>query len=169
MLPPSFFDAIDNAIDRQFALGLLLGDALKEGRIREVVFNDNYGEAHPILPQRQAPTPAPTLAYATKTAVEREAERQVETRGVTDPQATPQPANAKPADLGARERTTAYKLILGLAARGYKYRPTKTGERTTVIPEIVGDLERLGLGLSDETVRKWLAEAYEALGRPDLD
>jgi hypothetical protein len=81
----------------------------------------------------------------------------------------PGPPAAIPPDLGARERTTVYKLILGLAAGGYRYKPRKLGERTPVVPEIVADLERLGLSLSDETVRKWLTDAYEALGKPDLD
>jgi hypothetical protein len=76
---------------------------------------------------------------------------------------------AKSADLGTRERTTAYKLILGLAAKGYGYKPSERGKRDTVVPEIVSDLETLGLAVSDETVRKWLTDAYEDLGKPVLD
>jgi hypothetical protein len=170
---------------------------LEEGRIRAVVIDDESGESYPIPPQRWRASKgreelywtgravvdghrgdiylltvdeiSALLVLPTKAAEEREAERQVETTDITDPEATPRPANAKPAGLKPRERTTVYKLILGLAAGGYSYRPTKPGERTTVISDIVGDLERRGLGLSDETIRKWLAEAYEALGGPDLD
>jgi hypothetical protein len=83
------------------------------------------------------------------------------------PEPTPEPVKAKPDDLRPKERTSAYKLILGMAEAYYSYKPPEPGKRDSVVPEIVGDLERVGRAVSDETVRKWLADAFEALGEPD--
>jgi hypothetical protein len=147
---------------------------LEAGRIRAVVIDDDDGEEYAIPPQRwRAADGSRYLYYKGRADVTvpggRRFSGDIYLIATADPEAAPEPANAKPTDLGARERTTAHKLILGLAAGGYGYRPTKAGERTKVISDIVGDLERLGLGVSDETIRKKLTDAYEAVGRPDLD
>jgi hypothetical protein len=111
------------------------------------------------------PTPAQTLAGATQTAAEREAERQVETTGITDPEATPQPANIKPAELGPRERTTVYKMLFAAVIEAYGYRPNT---RSDAASQLGAATERLwpGGGVSDRAIRDWLKAAVEELGDP---
>ena len=60
-----------------------------------------------------------------------------------------------------RERETLFKIVLGMAIRGYSYDP-KAG-RSTVIGEIVEDLKTLGIDVSDDTVRKYLKQATETV------
>jgi hypothetical protein len=62
-------------------------------------------------------------------------------------------------ELTTRERQTAHKLILGMAIGGYGYDPK--AERSTIVTEIVGDLARCDISVTDDTVRKWLKEAAE--------
>ncbi len=59
--------------------------------------------------------------------------------------------------VGARERESMLKLIIGMAVGGYGYDPTAS--RSNVVPDIVSDLEQHGVSLSDETVRRYLKEA----------
>jgi hypothetical protein len=60
-------------------------------------------------------------------------------------------------ELTTRERHTALKLILGMALGGYGYDPQ--AQRSTIVTEIVGDLARRGISITDDTARKWLKEA----------
>ena len=63
--------------------------------------------------------------------------------------------------LGAKERDSLLKLVIGMAVTGYKYDP---GARKSFVPkEISQDLDRLGVGLDPNTVRKWLKAASELL------
>ncbi len=64
-------------------------------------------------------------------------------------------------DVGARERTSMLRLILGMAIAGYKYNPESA--RSNVISEIESDLQNLDLNLTAETIRKYLREAAELL------
>lgn len=59
--------------------------------------------------------------------------------------------------LGTRERDTLLKLVIGMAQGGYGYDPNQA--KSTAIKEIVDDLESRGIGVSDDTVRKFLKEA----------
>ena len=59
--------------------------------------------------------------------------------------------------LSTKERETALKLIIGMAVAGYKYDPK--APRNSATTEITADLEKLGLGLDQDTVRNWLKEA----------
>jgi hypothetical protein len=73
-------------------------------------------------------------------------------------QQTTQPAEKQ---LGARERESLLKVVIGMAVGGYSYDPKAArSDRPT---EIAGDLERAGVPLDVDTVRKWLREAAELL------
>lgn len=60
------------------------------------------------------------------------------------------------------ERQSMLKAIYAMAARGYGYDPTQ--KRSTIVSEIVTDLELTGLPLSEDTIRRYLKEALENLG-----
>ncbi len=68
-------------------------------------------------------------------------------------------ANEKP--LGTRERDTLLRLIIGMAVSGYGYNPRAI--RSDTVTEIVSDLDKQGLHLDPDTVRKWLRVAAESL------
>jgi hypothetical protein len=72
---------------------------------------------------------------------------------------TKQPTQEKP--LLTRERETALKLIIGMAIAGYRYDPDAA--RSEVTGDISRDLQKLGISLDQDTVRKWLREAAELL------
>ena len=67
----------------------------------------------------------------------------------------------KKKDLSTRERSTVKRLIIGLAIHGYKYNPK--ADRNSATKEIADDLERSGIPLDVDTVRKWLKESAEEL------
>jgi len=64
-------------------------------------------------------------------------------------------------EVSTRERDTLYKIIIGMAIRGYAYKPK--AQRNNAIADIVRDLEHLGIPVSDDTVRKYIKEAAELL------
>ncbi|UPJ50463.1 hypothetical protein IVB30_03275 [Bradyrhizobium sp. 200] len=65
--------------------------------------------------------------------------------------------------LGARERESLLKLVIGMAVGGYAYKSTaRRSEQTTAIAD---DLAQAGIPLDADTVRKWLREAAELLPR----
>lgn len=63
--------------------------------------------------------------------------------------------------VGTRERDSMVKLIIGMAMAGYSYDPQAA--RSAVPAEIEGDLERLGIGLNGDTIRKYVREGAEHL------
>lgn len=63
--------------------------------------------------------------------------------------------------LSERERSSLYKIIIGMAVRGYKYNPDAA--RNEAVTDIVKDLEAAGVQVSDETVRKYLKSASKLL------
>ena len=63
--------------------------------------------------------------------------------------------------VGARERDSLLKLIIGMAVAAYVYDPKAT--RSDKPAEIADDLARAGVPLDVDTVRKWLREAAELL------
>jgi hypothetical protein len=66
--------------------------------------------------------------------------------------------------LSTRERETLLKIILGMAIKGYSYNPTKG--RSGTPQEIANDLDGLGIGVSVDTVRNKLDEAFNDIGLP---
>lgn len=66
-------------------------------------------------------------------------------------------AAAAPDALEGKGRSSALKLILGMALGGYGYDPKATKSGT--VREICDDLHRHGIELSDDAVRRWLTEA----------
>ena len=76
---------------------------------------------------------------------------------------SPGGANAPKADaaVATRERESLLKLVIGMAIAGYRYDPKAS--RGPVTSEIVNDLEKLGIPLDADTVRKYLREARELL------
>lgn len=63
--------------------------------------------------------------------------------------------------LSTRERDNLLKLVIGMAVNGYSYDPAAT--KSTAPKEIANDLSKLGMSLSDDTVRKYLKEAAESV------
>ena len=53
------------------------------------------------------------------------------------------------------------KMIAAMAIGGYAFDPA--AQRSETVKEIVSDLERQGVSLSDDTVRRYLTEAIEHL------
>jgi hypothetical protein len=62
-------------------------------------------------------------------------------------------------DVKTRERETFLKIIIGMAVDCYGYDPSAS--RSTAIKDIQGALDRLGIQLSDDTIRQKLTEASE--------
>ena len=63
--------------------------------------------------------------------------------------------------LPARERSSLLTLVIGMAVQGYSYDPAAL--KNSAVPEIASDLSRLGLNLSEDTIRKYLNESKELL------
>jgi hypothetical protein len=69
----------------------------------------------------------------------------------------PKVADFPKSNLGARERDTLLKLAIGMAISGYRHSPDAA--RSEAPAEIASDLMKLGIDMTDDTVRKWLKEA----------
>ena len=78
-------------------------------------------------------------------------------------QSTKQKALPEEKALLTRERDTLLKLVIGMAVKKYKYDPE--ANRGPAIPEIVDDLNSVGITLDPKTVRKWLNEGADLLPR----
>ena len=70
---------------------------------------------------------------------------------------------SQPESLGTRERNTLLKLVIGMAKGGYGFDPRQS--RNPATADIVGDLNRLGLDVSADTVLKWLRAGADLLPR----
>jgi hypothetical protein len=68
---------------------------------------------------------------------------------------------SKGSEISTRERDSLLKLVIGMAVEGYRYDPAQ--KRSSAVPDIVADLERAGVPLDADTVRKWLRQATELL------
>jgi hypothetical protein len=71
------------------------------------------------------------------------------------------PASEAAQEIGARERDSLLKLVIGMAVAAYVYDPKVA--RSDKPTEIAGDLERAGVPLDVDTVRKWLRQAADLL------
>ncbi len=77
--------------------------------------------------------------------------------------AVQQKSNVPTADkpLGAKERESLLKLVIGMAVAAYRYNPAAS--RSEVVSEIASDLEKAGVALDVDTVRKYIREGRELL------
>ena len=66
-------------------------------------------------------------------------------------------------ELEGKERTSALKLIIGMAIACYKYDPYAA--KSTVPAAIAKDLDTLGIGITAETVKEWLNKSIPHLPR----
>lgn len=64
-------------------------------------------------------------------------------------------------ELDVRERESLLKLVIGMAVG--RYRHELGAKKSVAVTPILQDVERLGLSVSDETVRKYLREAERLL------
>lgn len=64
-------------------------------------------------------------------------------------------------------RNAMLKLIIGMAAAGYGFDPRQ--DRNSATAEIRNDLERLGIGLTDETILKYLRQGSKLLPKGAMD
>jgi hypothetical protein len=69
---------------------------------------------------------------------------------------------AKEKPLSTRERETYQKMILGMAIKKYRYKPTRS--RSNKPREIADDLDDLQIPVSDDTVRQKLNDAFDTVG-----
>jgi hypothetical protein len=74
-------------------------------------------------------------------------------------------AHAGDKPLHAKERNSMLKMIVGMAIAYHGY--DTEAERSTTVSEITAELHRIGIDLTDDTVRKYLSESRELLPRPD--
>jgi hypothetical protein len=61
-----------------------------------------------------------------------------------------------------RSKQTLLKLLLVMAIKKYNFKPD--AEKQAATTNIASDTDQLGLPVSDDTVRKWLAEAKIEFG-----
>lgn len=61
-------------------------------------------------------------------------------------------------NLSTKERNALYKIILGMAIKGYGYDPEAS--KSDVPKEIEGDLAQLNINLTAETIRNYLKKAH---------
>ncbi len=67
--------------------------------------------------------------------------------------------------LSSRERDTLLTLIAGMAKEGYKHDPTNKAK--SAVSEILADVQKAGLSISDQTIRDKLKDAWGLLsGNP---
>ncbi len=66
-----------------------------------------------------------------------------------------------------KERDSLLKLSIGMAIGGYRYDPYQT--RNAATREIRDDLQALGLGMDDDTIRKYLKQGGELIPRDALE
>lgn len=65
------------------------------------------------------------------------------------------------AEINPRVKETLLKIIIGMAIDGYGYQPTQL--RSPTARELSDHLQRLGLEVSDDTIRNYLKEAAQLL------
>jgi hypothetical protein len=67
-------------------------------------------------------------------------------------------------EISTRERDSLLKMVIGMAVKGYGYNPLV--KRSEQVTEIASDLEKVGVPLDADTVRKWLKAGAELLPAP---
>lgn len=66
--------------------------------------------------------------------------------------------------LSTLERETLLKLVIGMAVDGYGYDPV--AKRSPLAKELEDSFNKLGIPITDDTIRKWLKESAELLPQP---
>jgi len=147
------------AEDRHFPVPTELSEKVARIWGSLIDWKRNYDELKSICDQRAAD--AEDLAKRQKNLIEAQqlqiAEREAELAAqgvmtITGPEKKQSPI----------ERQNMLKVIFGMAIRGYGYTPED--KRSKAIPEIVSDLEKEGFSVSDDTVRRFLKEAWNKAG-----
>ncbi len=64
-------------------------------------------------------------------------------------------------NLGTKERESLLKIVIGMAVAGYSFDPKSS--RSPTAKEVSDDLMKLGITLSDDTIRKYLKEGADLL------
>jgi len=65
------------------------------------------------------------------------------------------------------ERDSMLKLVVGMAVAGYKYDPNL--KKNSAVADIEADLAKLGLPLTDDTIRKYIKEGIEYLPKKRIN
>lgn len=79
----------------------------------------------------------------------------------------PAPKGEQDKPLSSRERDTLLTLIAAMAKEGYKHDPRNRAN--SAVSEILADVQRAGLSISDQTIRDKLKDAWELLpGNPRI-
>lgn len=97
------------------------------------------------------------------------AEWEQQRRVLTPQQQEPQLSTAAPQEaphgegkpLSTKERQSLLKLVVGMAIAGYGHDPQ--AKRSDTVPQIVSDLDGLGISVDEDTVRKYLKKAAETV------
>lgn len=76
-------------------------------------------------------------------------------------QSTDTPIVAAEKPLGNRERDNLLRVVIGMAVAGYRY--DTSAAKNPAFRDIMNDLERLGIEVSDDTVRKFLRDGSALL------
>jgi hypothetical protein len=84
---------------------------------------------------------------------------------LSNPPTPKRPAGDKALDY--RERDSLLKLIIGMAQGGYGL--DFTASRSPITKQIADDLQRCGVGLDEDTVRKYLQEAKDLVPRNETE
>jgi hypothetical protein len=152
-------------------------DDLEQGRLVALIVDAELGDVCPVVPdQWRASTGAAHMLWSGSgkaLQTDGNARRLGTFQGdiyLTTPLAEPEAAvkSQKSADLGTRERTTVYKMLLAAMVDGYGYRPRRG---TTAASELASATKRMfpDGGVSEETIRSWLRLAIEELGDPIIE
>ena len=75
------------------------------------------------------------------------------------------PPAAPVLELKTREQESLLKMVAGMAMAGYGWDPNAL--RSDATAEIASDLEKVGVPLDPDTIRKWLRKGAELIPRPD--
>jgi hypothetical protein len=79
----------------------------------------------------------------------------------------PPVAPSKKESLSTRERNSLLTLVVGMAMAWHGYDPWKP--RNKAASDIASELQRVGLSLSDDTIRAYLQEARELVPPPETE
>jgi hypothetical protein len=145
------------AADHDISVPTALSEKVTRIRGRLIDWKKNYDELKSMYEDHA--TGWKNVAEKQKVLIEtqqkRIAEREAELAALKESTPVSEPARAQ----SPIERQNMLKVILGMAVAGYSYNPAD--KRSKVVAEIVSDLERQGLAVSDDTIRRYLKEGRD--------